>query len=128
MVVCLPVKHCGKWILESREKFEDYLKALNIDFATRKIAISLSQTKVVVQDGDKLGFKTPSPFRNRELTFTVGMEFDEYTKGLDNRNINSLVKSEGDKLMCTQKGEKANRGWKHWIKGDKLCLVFKRKE
>ena len=59
----------------------------DIDFATRKIAISLSQTKVVVQDGDKFDFKTLSTLRNYELGFTVGVEFDEYTKGLDNRNV-----------------------------------------
>lgn len=59
----------------------------DIDFATRKIAISLSQTKVVTQDGDKFNFKTLSTLRNYEHSFTVGVAFDEYTKGLDNRNI-----------------------------------------
>nr|XP_046264538.1 uncharacterized protein LOC124069421 [Scatophagus argus] len=135
----MPADFSGKWILETNEKFEDYLKVLNIDFATRKIAISLSQTKVVAQEGDKFDLKTLSTFRNYELAFTIGVEFDEYTKGLDNRNVKSLVTWEGDKLVCTQKGEKANRGWKHWMEGDKLyleltcedvvCLqVFKRKE
>ncbi|XP_077955041.1 nicotinamide/nicotinic acid mononucleotide adenylyltransferase 3 [Gasterosteus aculeatus] len=135
----MPADFSGKWILETNDKFEEYLKVLNIDFATRKIAISLSQTKVVTQDGDKFDFKTLSTFRNYELAFTVGVEFDEHTKGLDNRNIKCLVTWEGDKLVCTQKGEKANRGWKHWIEGDKLYLeltcedvvcvqVFKRKQ
>ncbi|XP_022045116.2 nicotinamide/nicotinic acid mononucleotide adenylyltransferase 1 [Acanthochromis polyacanthus] len=135
----MPADFNGKWILETNGNFEEYLKVLNIDFATRKIAISLSQTKVVTQDGDKFEFKTLSTFRNYELAFTVGVEFDEYTKGLDNRNIKCLVTWEGDKLVCTQKGEKSNRSWKHWIEGDKLyleltcedvvCLqVFKRKE
>ncbi|XP_042353464.1 nicotinamide/nicotinic acid mononucleotide adenylyltransferase 1-like [Plectropomus leopardus] len=135
----MPVDFSGKWILETSDNFEEYLKVLDIDFATRKIAISLSQTKVVTQHGDKFEFKTLSTFRNYELAFTVGVEFDEYTKGLDNRNIKCLVTWEGDKLVCTQKGEKANRGWKHWIEGGKLCLeltcegivcvqVFKRKE
>lgn len=59
----------------------------DIDFATRKIAISLSQTKVVAQDGDQFVFKTLSTFRNYELAFTVGVELDEYTKGLDNRHV-----------------------------------------
>lgn len=39
------------------------------------------------QDGDKFEFKTLSTFRNYELGFTVGVEFDEFTKGLDNRNV-----------------------------------------
>ncbi|KAI9522737.1 retinol-binding protein 2b [Pseudochaenichthys georgianus] len=134
----MPADFSGKWILENNDIFEEYLKVLDIDFATRKIAISLSQTKVISQDEDKFTVKTLSTFRNYELSFTVGVEFDEHTKGLDNRNIKCLVTWEGDKLVCTQKGEKANRGWKHWIEGDKLFLeltcedvvcvqVFKRK-
>ncbi|XP_061587407.1 nicotinamide/nicotinic acid mononucleotide adenylyltransferase 3-like [Cololabis saira] len=135
----MPTDFSGKWILETNEKLEDYMKALDIDFATRKIANSLSQTKVIVQDGDKFDLKTLSTFRNYEFTFTVGVEFDEHTKGLDNRHVKSLIIWEDDKLVCTQKGEKPNRGWKHWIKEDKLyleltcgdvaCLqVFRRKE
>ncbi|XP_034052076.1 uncharacterized protein LOC117532731 [Gymnodraco acuticeps] len=134
----MPADFSGKWILENNDIFEEYLKVLDIDFATRKIAISLSQTKVISQDEDKFTVKTLSTFRNYELSFTVGVEFDEHTKGLDNRNIKCLVTWEGDKLVCTQKGEKDNRGWKHWIEGDKLFLeltcedvvcvqVFKRK-
>uniref|UniRef100_A0A665V087 Cellular retinoic acid-binding protein 1 n=1 Tax=Echeneis naucrates TaxID=173247 RepID=A0A665V087_ECHNA len=124
----MPTDFSGKWILETNEKFEEYLKALNIDFATRKIPSPYN-----------FDFKTPSTFRNYELAFTVGVKFNEYTKGLDIRNVKSLVTWEGNKLVCTQKGEKANRGWKHWLEGDKLylelqcedvvCLqVFKRKE
>ncbi|XP_041659247.1 retinol-binding protein 2-like [Cheilinus undulatus] len=121
----MPADFSGSWILETSDKFEEYLKVLNIDFATRKIAISLSQTKVVTQEGDKFDFKTLSALRNYELSFTVGVEFDEYTKGLDNRNVKSFVSWEGDTLVCTQKGEKANRGWKHWIQEDKLYLELK---
>ena len=61
--------------------------ALDIDFATRKIAISLSQTKVITQNGDTFDIKTLSTLRNYERSFTVGVEYDEYTKGLDSRNI-----------------------------------------
>lgn len=35
----------------------------------------------------------------------------------------TLVTWDGDKLVCIQKGEKANRGWKQWIEGDLLHLV-----
>ncbi|XP_061654084.1 retinol-binding protein 2-like [Phyllopteryx taeniolatus] len=66
-------------------------------------------TKVVVQEGDMFDFKTLSTFRNYELAFTGGVEFEEYTKGLDKRNVKF-----GDKLLCVQKGEKVNSGWKHW--------------
>ncbi|XP_062329033.1 retinol-binding protein 2-like [Osmerus eperlanus] len=111
----------------------------DIDFATRKIAAHLSQTKVIVQNGDKFETKTLSTFRNYEVNFVVGEEFEETTKGLDNRVVKTLVTWDGDKLVCVQKGEKENRGWKHWIEGDllhqeitcqdKVCRqVFKKKQ
>ncbi|XP_076128284.1 retinol-binding protein 2-like isoform X1 [Alosa pseudoharengus] len=94
----------------------------DIDFATRKIAAHLTQTKVLVQNGDRFETKTLSTFRNYEVNFTVGEEFEEQTKGLDNRTVKTLVKWDGDKLVAVQKGEKANRGWTHWIEGDMLYL------
>lgn len=59
----------------------------DIDFATRKIASHLHQTKVFVQNGDKFETKTLSTFRNYEVNFTIGEEFEEHTKGLDNRVV-----------------------------------------
>lgn len=59
----------------------------DIDFATRKIASHLHQTKVIVQNGDKFQTKTLSTFRNYEVDFTVGEEFEEHTKSLDNRKV-----------------------------------------
>ena len=59
----------------------------DIDFATRKIAVHLSQTKVLVQDGDRFQTKTLSTFRNYEVDFVVGEEFEEHTRGLDNRVV-----------------------------------------
>lgn len=111
-----------------------------------------------MQNGDKFETKTLSTFRNYEVNFTVGVEFEEQTKGLDNRKVmvgvlpgssqslsdtnqmldawlalflclfyflrhQTLVTWDGDKLVCVQKGEKENRGWKHWIEGDMLHLV-----
>ncbi|KAL6489993.1 hypothetical protein MHYP_G00003380 [Metynnis hypsauchen] len=118
----MPVDFNGRWVMETNDNFEDFMKVLNIDLATRKIAIHLSQTKVIIQDGDKFVIKTLSIFRNYEMSFTIGEEIEEYTKGLDNRVVKTLITWEGDKLVCTQRGEKANRGWKHWIEGDKLHL------
>lgn len=60
---------------------------LDIDFATRKIAAHLTQTKVFVQNGDRFETKTLSTFRNYEVNYTIGEEFEEYTKGLDNRTV-----------------------------------------
>ena len=59
----------------------------DIDFATRKIAKHLKQTKAIIQDGDNFEIKTLSTFRNYELNYTVGVEFEEHTRGLDNRVV-----------------------------------------
>lgn len=42
---------------------------------------------------------------------------------LDNLSLQTLVTWEGNTLVCVQKGEKENRGWKQWVEGDKLYLV-----
>ncbi|XP_056466899.1 retinol-binding protein 2-like [Gadus chalcogrammus] len=118
----MPADYNGTWEMVSNDKFEDVMKAMDIDFATRKIAAHLTQTKIIVQKGDVFETMTQSTFRNYEVNFTVGVEFDEYTKGLDNRTVKTLVSWDGDKLVCVQKGEKENRGWKHWIEGDMLHL------
>lgn len=56
-----------------------------IDFATRKVAKMLKPQKVIKQDGDSFYIHTTSTFRDYLLEFKVGEEFDEDTKGLDNR-------------------------------------------
>uniref|UniRef100_A0A672N1Y0 Retinol-binding protein 2-like n=1 Tax=Sinocyclocheilus grahami TaxID=75366 RepID=A0A672N1Y0_SINGR len=117
---------------------------IDIDFAIRKIAVHLTPTKTFIQDGNNLDgdnfvIKTQSAFKSYELRFAVGVEKEEFTKGFDNRMLKTLVTWEGDKLVAIQNGEKANRGWKHWIEDDKLYLeltcedavyqqVYKRKD
>lgn len=59
----------------------------DIDFATRKIANHLKQTKEIIQQGDNFKTKTLSTFRNYEVNYTIGEEFEEHTKGLDNRVV-----------------------------------------
>ncbi|XP_049723365.1 retinol-binding protein 2 [Elephas maximus indicus] len=128
----------GTWEMESNNNFDGYLKALDFDLAICKIAVCLTQTKIIDQNGDNFKTKTISMFRSYDVDFTVGVEFEEHTKCLDNRHVKSLVTWEGDILVCVQKGEKENRGWRQWVEGDKLYLeltcsdevchqVFKRK-
>ncbi|KAK2090416.1 hypothetical protein P7K49_031672 [Saguinus oedipus] len=78
----------------------------NIDFATRKIAVHLTQTKVIDQNGDNFKTKTTSTFRNYDVDFTVGVEFDEYTKGLDNRHVKEEAGQGGIK-SSTSPGSRA---------------------
>ncbi|KAK2105890.1 hypothetical protein P7K49_015404 [Saguinus oedipus] len=113
----------------TRSDFENSCQILrfctsSIDFATRKIAKLLKPQKVIEQNGDSFTIHTNSSLRNYVVKFKVGEEFEEDNKGLDNRKCKSLVIWNNDRLTCVQKGEKKNRGWTHWIEGDKLYLVF----
>ncbi|XP_064135995.1 retinoid-binding protein 7 [Loxodonta africana] len=95
-----------------------------IDFATYKIAQLLKSQKVTEQNGDSFIIHTHSSLKNHLVKFKVGEEFDEDNKGLGNRKCKSLVTWNNDRLTCVQKGEKKNRGWTHWLEGDKLHLVY----
>lgn len=53
----------------------------------RKIALKLKLKKVIEQQGDQYVIKTSSTFRNYNVSFTVGQEFEEFTKGLDNGHL-----------------------------------------
>ncbi|XP_028266533.1 retinoid-binding protein 7a [Parambassis ranga] len=118
----MPASLCGTWDMISNVNLEGYMIALGISPCLRKIALKLKLKKVIEQQGDQFIIKTLSTFKNYTVSFRVGQEFKEFTKGLDNRHVKSLVTWEGNKLVCEQKGEKKNRGWAHWIEDDKLHL------
>lgn len=56
-----------------------------IDFVTRKAASMLKPQKIIEQDGDSFIVKTLTSFRNYTCEFKIGEEYEEVTKGLDNR-------------------------------------------
>uniref|UniRef100_A0A7N9AW66 Cellular retinoic acid-binding protein 1 n=1 Tax=Mastacembelus armatus TaxID=205130 RepID=A0A7N9AW66_9TELE len=119
----MPANLCGTWDIISNVNLEGYMVALGISPQLRKIALKLKLKKVIEQQGDEYIIKTTSTFRNYTVSFRMGQEFEEFTRGLDNRNVKSLVTWEGNKMVCEQIGEKKNRGWAHWIEDDKLHLL-----
>ncbi|XP_040010018.1 nicotinamide/nicotinic acid mononucleotide adenylyltransferase 1-like [Xiphias gladius] len=121
-VIKMPASLCGTWDIISNVNFEGYMIALGISPYLRKIALKLKLRKVIEQQGDQYIIKTASTFRNYTISFRVGQEFEEFTQGLDNIHVKSLVTWEGNKLVCEQIGEKKNRGWAHWMEDGKLHL------
>ncbi|XP_069804394.1 retinoid-binding protein 7 [Dendropsophus ebraccatus] len=120
-----PPDFSGTWNMVSNDNFDRYMQTLGIDIVTRNLAKFIKPQKVIEQDGDSFTIRTLSSLRNYRVQFTLGQEFEEDTKGLDNRKFKSLVSLDNGRLICVQKGEKKNRGWTHWIDGDDLHLELR---
>ncbi|XP_012617745.2 LOW QUALITY PROTEIN: retinol-binding protein 1 [Microcebus murinus] len=121
----MPVDFTGYWKMLANENFEEYLRALDVNVALRKIANLLKPDKEILQDGDHMIIRTLSTFRNYIMDFQVGQEFEEDLTGIDDRKCMTTVSWDGDKLQCVQKGEKEGRGWTQWIEGDELHLEMR---
>ncbi|KAG8511441.1 Retinol-binding protein 1, partial [Galemys pyrenaicus] len=81
----MPVDFNGYWKMLSNENFEEYLRALDVNVALRKIANLLKPDKEIVQEGDHMIIRTLSTFRNYIMDFQVGQEFEEDLMGIDDR-------------------------------------------
>jgi len=94
----------GKWKLESSDNFDDYMKAIGIGMATRKIAGSQKPTHIFLAEADgSYILRAESTFKNVDLKFRLNQEFDESTP--DGRKVKTTFRVEGAKLIQDQKGE-----------------------
>uniref|UniRef100_A0A8C9P866 Cytosolic fatty-acid binding proteins domain-containing protein n=1 Tax=Spermophilus dauricus TaxID=99837 RepID=A0A8C9P866_SPEDA len=75
----------GTWKLVSSENFEDYMKELGVNAAARNAAVLVKPNVIISMDGDKVKMRTESSFKNTEISFKLGEEFDETTA--DDRNV-----------------------------------------
>lgn len=118
----MPPNLTGYYRLVSQKNLEDYLEALNINVVLRKIVLLLRMDKEIDHQGSHMVVKTLSPFRNYIMEFEVGVEFEEDLRIVDGRKCQTTVTWEEEQLVCVQKGEVPNRGWRHWLEGDRLHL------
>uniref|UniRef100_H2RTN8 Cellular retinoic acid-binding protein 1 n=1 Tax=Takifugu rubripes TaxID=31033 RepID=H2RTN8_TAKRU len=79
---------CATWKLVESENFDDYTKALGVGFATRQVGNVTKPTVIISLEGDKVVVRTQSTFKNTEISFKLGEEFDETTT--DDRNCKCL--------------------------------------
>ncbi|XP_022351918.1 fatty acid-binding protein, heart isoform X1 [Enhydra lutris kenyoni] len=102
----------GTWKLVDSKNFDDYMKSLalmliifplpsGVGFATRQVANMTKPTTVIEMNGDTIILKTHSTFKNTEINFKLGVEFDETTA--DDRKVKSTVTLDGGKLVHVQK-------------------------
>nr|XP_020145655.1 fatty acid-binding protein, heart [Microcebus murinus] len=102
----------GTWKLVDSKNFDDYMKSIahilitfhlpsGVGFATRQVANMTKPTTIIEKNGDTIILKTQSTFKNTEISFKLGVEFDETTA--DDRKVKSTVTLDGGKLVHVQK-------------------------
>ncbi|XP_034974145.1 fatty acid-binding protein, heart [Zootoca vivipara] len=112
----------GVWNLVDSCNFDDYMKAIGVGFATRQMANLTKPTTIIEVDGNKITLKTQSTFKNTEIKFTMGEEFDETTA--DDRHVKSLVTLDGGKLLHVQKWDEKETSLVRELKDGKLILTL----
>ncbi|XP_030626480.1 fatty acid binding protein 7, brain, b [Chanos chanos] len=111
---------CGTWKLVETDNFDDYMKALGIGFTTRQVGNVTKPTVIISVEGDKVVLKTQSTFKNTEISFKLGEEFDEVTA--DDRHCKSTVSMEGNTLVHIQKWDGKETKFVREIKDGKMIM------
>ncbi|XP_053876642.1 fatty acid-binding protein, adipocyte-like [Malaclemys terrapin pileata] len=91
----------GTWKLISSENFDSYMKELGVGFTTRKLGSLAKPTVIISINDDVITIKTESTFKNTEISFKLGEEFEETTA--DDRKTMSTVTLDNGSLTQVQK-------------------------
>ncbi|XP_006895004.1 PREDICTED: fatty acid-binding protein, heart isoform X2 [Elephantulus edwardii] len=111
----------GTWKLVDSKNFDEYMKSLGVGFATRQVATRTKPTTIIEVNGDTITIKTQSTFKNTEISFKLGAEFDETTA--DDRKVKSTVTMDGGKLVHVQKWDGQETTLVRELTDGKLILV-----
>ncbi|XP_025727259.1 fatty acid-binding protein 12 isoform X1 [Callorhinus ursinus] len=90
----------GTWKSISCENFEKYMKELGMGRASRKLACLARPTVTISTQEDLITIKTKSIFKNNEISFKLGEEFEETTPG--GYKTKSVVTFDKDSLIQVQ--------------------------
>ncbi|KAF7254310.1 Fatty acid-binding protein, brain [Varanus komodoensis] len=113
---------CATWKLIDSQNFDEYMKALGVGFATRQVGNVTKPTVIISQEGEIYVIRTQSTFKNTEIKFKLGEEFDETTA--DDRNCRSVVTMDGDKLVHVQKWDGKETSFVREIKDGKMVMTL----
>ncbi|ELK02035.1 Fatty acid-binding protein, heart [Pteropus alecto] len=111
----------GTWKLVDSKNFDDYMKSVGVGFATRQVANMTKPTTIIEINGDTITIKTQSTFKNTEISFKLGVEFNETTA--DDRKVKSIVTLDGGKLVHLQKWDGQESTLVRELVDGKLILV-----
>merc|ERR1712228_437711 len=94
----------GKYTRTSAETYEEFLKALDVNFLLRKAATVSTPVMTVSEEGGVWSILTSTTLKSMELKFKIGEEFDETTP--DGRDVTAIVTLEGNSFVTEQKAKK----------------------
>uniref|UniRef100_A0A287B9U4 Lipocalin/cytosolic fatty-acid binding domain-containing protein n=1 Tax=Sus scrofa TaxID=9823 RepID=A0A287B9U4_PIG len=89
------------WKLMDSKNFDDYMKSIGVGFATRQVANTTKPSTIIKVNGDTITIQTQNTFKSTQISFKLGLEFDETTA--DDRKVKSIVTLDG---VCTGTYEK----------------------
>ena len=97
----------GKYERVSEEQYDDFLKALGVNFMLRKAATVSTPVMEVSELGGVWSIKTSTSLKAMELNFKIGEVFDETTP--DGREVSAMVTLEGNKFISEQTAKKSGQ-------------------
>ncbi|NXC64781.1 FABPI protein, partial [Aleadryas rufinucha] len=114
----------GTWKIDRNENYEKFMEAMGIGMMKRKLGAHDNLKITIQQDGNKFTVKEASNFRNIEIEFTLGVNF-EYSLA-DGTELSGAWTLEGNKLVGTFTRKDNGKVLKAYreIVGDELVQTY----
>ena len=113
----------GKYVRSSAKNHEEFLEALGVGFILKKATTVTTPEFTVEETNGEWTIKMSTTLKSFKLVFKIGEKFDDKTP--DGREVTSLVKLDGNKLIATQMakkaGEKSTRSTREFF--DDKCIL-----
>ena len=106
--ISLPEKDLfpGRYLMDSSEGFDDFMKALGVGMIKRKLANSVVPVnEIEISDDGLYTIRTLTTVRNTELSFHLNETFTEDV--IDGRKTQTTATRTGNLLVLDQKGDKS---------------------
>lgn len=98
----------GRYLMESSEGFDDFMKALGVGMIKRKLANSVIPiNEIEISDEGLYTIRTVTTVRTSEISFKLDEPFTEDT--IDGRKTQTTPTREGNFLKLDQKGNKGEK-------------------
>ncbi|NXU12586.1 FABPI protein, partial [Pardalotus punctatus] len=114
----------GTWKIDRNENYEKFMETMGVGMMKRKLGAHDNLKITIQQDGNKFIVKEASNFRNIEIEFTLGVNF-EYSLA-DGTELSGAWTLEGNKLVGTFTRKDNGKVLKAYreIMGDELVQTY----